>query len=176
MTGLGLATPQNLSCKYSKYLVFPSQGWVRLKQGISLGRPGTLDSKMGSWNSLNWQQHMEPLWNSVKLHIRCTNESLWFWIDWVFFGASLVAQMVKNLPGFDLWVRKIPWKKEWQPIPIFLPGESHGQTASDVTSFRFWTLPSGWRMLCRSGWGLVPLFGVTWIQESTPWYSVAFSG
>ena len=26
--------------------------------------------------------------------------------------------------GFDLWVRKIPWKKAWQPTPVFLPGES----------------------------------------------------
>ena len=25
------------------------------------------------------------------------------------------------------WVRKIPWRREWQPTPIFLPGESHGQ-------------------------------------------------
>ena len=29
--------------------------------------------------------------------------------------------------GFDPWVRKIPWRKEWQPTPVFLPGESHGQ-------------------------------------------------
>ena len=29
--------------------------------------------------------------------------------------------------GFDPWVRKIPWKKEWLPTPVFLPGESHGQ-------------------------------------------------
>ena len=28
---------------------------------------------------------------------------------------------------FDPWVRKIPWKRKWQPIPIFLPGKSHGQ-------------------------------------------------
>ena len=28
---------------------------------------------------------------------------------------------------FDLWVRKIPWRRKWQPIPVFLPGESHGQ-------------------------------------------------
>ena len=28
---------------------------------------------------------------------------------------------------FDLWVWKIPWKKKWQPTPVFLPGESHGQ-------------------------------------------------
>jgi len=30
-------------------------------------------------------------------------------------------------PGFDSWVRKNPWRKEWQPTPVFLPGESHGQ-------------------------------------------------
>ena len=26
--------------------------------------------------------------------------------------------------GFDLWVRKIPWRRAWQPTPVFLPGES----------------------------------------------------
>ena len=40
--------------------------------------------------------------------------------------------MVKNLPavqktGFNLWVWKIPWRREWQPIPVFLPGEFHRQ-------------------------------------------------
>ena len=29
--------------------------------------------------------------------------------------------------GFDPWFRKIPWKRKWQPTPVFLPGESHGQ-------------------------------------------------
>ena len=37
--------------------------------------------------------------------------------------------MVKNPPamretGFDLWVGKIPWRRAWQPTPVFLPGES----------------------------------------------------
>ena len=30
-------------------------------------------------------------------------------------------------PGFDLWVRKTPWRTKWQPTPVFLPRESHGQ-------------------------------------------------
>ena len=29
--------------------------------------------------------------------------------------------------GFDPWFRKIPWRRAWQPTPVFLPGESHGQ-------------------------------------------------
>ena len=28
---------------------------------------------------------------------------------------------------FNPWVRKILWRKEWQPTPVFLPGEFHGQ-------------------------------------------------
>ena len=30
--------------------------------------------------------------------------------------------------GLDSWVRKIPWRRAWKPPPIFLLGESHGQT------------------------------------------------
>ena len=26
--------------------------------------------------------------------------------------------------GFDPWVRKIPWRRKWQPTPVFLPGKS----------------------------------------------------
>jgi len=27
--------------------------------------------------------------------------------------------------GFDPWIRKIPWRRAWQPTPVLLPGESH---------------------------------------------------
>ena len=49
--------------------------------------------------------------------------------------ASLVAQRVKSLAcnagdlGSIPWVRKSPWRREWQPTPVFLPGESHGQSS-----------------------------------------------
>ena len=47
-------------------------------------------------------------------------------------GLSFGGSVVKNLPtikeiGFDPWVEKIPWRKKWQPTPLFLPGEFHGQ-------------------------------------------------
>ena len=31
------------------------------------------------------------------------------------------------IPGWDLWVRKIPWRSKWQPPSVFLPGKFHGQ-------------------------------------------------
>ena len=30
-------------------------------------------------------------------------------------------------PEFDPWIGKMPWRREWLPTPVFLPGESHGQ-------------------------------------------------
>ena len=50
--------------------------------------------------------------------------------------ASQVAPVVKNPPAnedrhkryrFNSWVGKIPWRRAWQPTPVCLPGESHGQ-------------------------------------------------
>ena len=44
--------------------------------------------------------------------------------------------VVKNPPaiqemhrrcGFDPWVRKIPWRRKWQPTPVLLPEKFHGQ-------------------------------------------------
>ena len=56
-----------------------------------------------------------------------TTERL-IWSDLLFGG----AQPIKNPPamwetGFNPWVGKIPWSWAWQPTPVFLSRESHGQ-------------------------------------------------
>ena len=38
---------------------------------------------------------------------------------------------------FDPWVGKIPWRRKWQPTPVFLPGKSQGQRS----------------LVCYSSWG-----------------------
>ena len=49
----------------------------------------------------------------------------------------VLAQMVRNLPanagdpGLIPGSRKSPWRQEWQPTPVFLPGESHGQRSPE---------------------------------------------
>ena len=37
------------------------------------------------------------------------------------------ASNAENQAGFNLQVGKIPWRRAWQPTPVFLPGEFHGQ-------------------------------------------------
>ena len=48
-----------------------------------------------------------------------------------FSGVSVIKNLSVKAgdmrPGFDPWVGKIPWRRAWQPTPVFLPGESHGQ-------------------------------------------------
>ena len=45
-------------------------------------------------------------------------------------GVSQVVLAVKNPPVNARDIRdqgSIPWRRKWQPTPVFLPGESHGQ-------------------------------------------------
>ena len=50
-------------------------------------------------------------------------------------GAFLMAQLQRThlqcrrreRPRFERWVGKIPWRRKWQPSPVFLPGKPHGQ-------------------------------------------------
>jgi len=56
-----------------------------------------------------------------------------------------VAQLVKNLPAmhetqFNPWVGKIPWRKEWQPIPGFFPEKFHGQRS--LVGYNSWIAKS----------------------------------
>ena len=55
-----------------------------------------------------------------------------------------MAQIVKNPPAcqcrrceFDPWVRKFPWRRRWQPTPVFLPGKPHGQRS--LVGYRPWS-------------------------------------
>ena len=52
-----------------------------------------------------------------------------FYHDLGFPGGSDGKESTCNVegPGSIPEVGKIPWRRAWQPTPIFLPGESHGQ-------------------------------------------------
>ena len=46
-------------------------------------------------------------------------------LPWWLSGKESACQCRRH--EFNPWVGKIPWRKNWQPTPVFLPGKSHGQ-------------------------------------------------
>ena len=51
-----------------------------------------------------------------------------FGLPWYLSGKESIYQCRRfRRPGFNPWVRKIPWRRKWQPILVFLTGKSHGQ-------------------------------------------------
>ena len=81
-----------------------------------LGQEDSLEKEMATHSSIlawriPWTE--EPSWTPA----RGLQES------------DTTYQMVKNLPAMgqtwvDPWVGKIPWRRAWQPTPVFLRGES----------------------------------------------------
>jgi len=74
------------------------------------------------------------VWLSVDSHIQLIAKSWmdnWtdnYWSSWASRWLSCkdcACQCRRH--GFDPWVRKIPWRRKWQPTSVFLPGKSHGQ-------------------------------------------------
>jgi len=94
---------------------------------------------IGSGHSLMavWWQVRYSLLSSLRAHQLTTSGGCNHWWLWqpLFTGmagnrASLVAQMVKNLPAmWETQVWSLGWRREWLPTPVFLPGEFHGQRA-----------------------------------------------
>ena len=59
---------------------------------------------------------------------QCLSISLsWFFTPLPPGGSDRKVCLQFRTPGFDPWVGKIPWRREWQPSPVSLPGEPHGQ-------------------------------------------------
>ena len=69
-------------------------------------------------HSSHTEEHPKQSTKQTHISIRA---SRWF------SGKESAGQC--RTPRFHPWVRKIPWRRAWQPTPVFLPGESHGQSS-----------------------------------------------
>ena len=79
---------------------------------------------------LPWENDLRKHWYNLCQRIFCLCsplEVLWcsvlysgllWWLRW--WRSCLQCRRL----GFNPWVRKILWRREWQPTPVFLPGES----------------------------------------------------
>ena len=41
-------------------------------------------------------------------------------------GEGVYISGVPAMQEFDPWVKKMPWRRKWQPTPVILPGKFHG--------------------------------------------------
>ena len=60
--------------------------------------------------------------------------------------------------GFDSWVRKVSWRRKWQPTSVFLPGKSHGQRS--LEGYSSWVVKSRTQL---STWAICYLYGIRWV-------------
>jgi len=56
-----------------------------------------------------------------------SNIPLWGLPRWLSSKESACQCRRHRRYGFNPYVGKIPWRRKWQPTPLFLPGKSHGQ-------------------------------------------------
>ena len=72
-----------------------------------------------------WESNLvQTLWRTVWRFLKTLSGAAIGLPTWL-SGKELACQC--RGCGFSHWVRKIPWRRKWQPTPIFLPGKSHGQ-------------------------------------------------
>ena len=99
-------------------------------------------------------------------------------------GKESTCQCLRS--GFSLWVRKIPWRRKWQPTPVFLPGKSHGQRSLvgyspwgrkelDTTETTEQARSVGWVVSGGAGFGQPFIFLAEILLRTPKYLSVEFS-
>ena len=95
------------------------------------------------WSFHLWIGHILP-YHAITCHLLCHGYSVfqilrcilkWYWATInarVFTGGASGKEPACQCRRherlmFNPWVGKIPWSRKWQPTPVLLPGESHGQ-------------------------------------------------
>ena len=116
----------------------------------SLGRENPLEKGMAIHSSIlvwkiPWTEELRGLQSMGSKRVRhaWATKSMVIWVKTNHLGKwgvscspgptknmekqSLVSCLQCRRSGFYPWVEKILWRRKWQPISVFLPGDSHGQ-------------------------------------------------
>ena len=95
----------------------PSLGFSRQEHWSGLLFPSpTHESEKGKWSRSVVSDSSDPM--DCSLPGSSVHE---------IFQAKVLEWGQWRRCGFNPWSRKIPWRRKWQPTPLFLPGKSHEQ-------------------------------------------------
>ena len=68
-----------------------------------------------------YNRHIFVSYNPAEVKVIIISLTFKVWLRW-----SRICPQGRRIE-FNPWVRKIPWRRAWQPTPVFLLGEPHGQ-------------------------------------------------
>ena len=108
ISGRGTLTPHTVPCG----LPFPPENALHLRETTDF--TVFANSFKQSWLVMKTRKKMHCIFTS--------------WLPrWLSSKESACQCSSHGKCGFDPWVGKIPWRRAWQPTPVLVPGESHGQ-------------------------------------------------
>ena len=115
--------PWSVACQVSPPMEFSRQEYW---SGLLFPTPGTLPnhrSKLGLLHLLHWQADSLPLMPAGNSP---------FQLSTGFTGGSDSKECTCQFRSykryrFSPWFGKIPWRRKWQPTPVFLLRKFHGQ-------------------------------------------------
>ena len=114
----GLTDLMDMRLSERRELVMDREAWRAAIHGVTKSR-----TRLSHWTELNWGCGCCPWYCTMFSTIPDLYPALPWWLRQL-----RICLQCRKL-RFELWVRKIPWRKEWQPI---LPGEFLGQRL-DIT-------------------------------------------
>ena len=107
------------------------------KQGKKRSCP---KGKTQTWYHFQSRKYFQP-WRrtnnkGASTTVQITGDSIWDLDGLSWWLRRETVHLQCRRPGFSSWVGKIPWRREWQPTPVFWPGEFHGLRS--LAGYRTW--------------------------------------
>ena len=113
------------------------------------------------------------IWSLEMIQIFLTKEFCFAYVDMGFPGGAGSEEPTCQCRRcmwrrFDPWVGNIPWRRAWQPTPVFLPGESQDRGAWQATDYR---IAKSWTRLKQLSMHSTHIFwnSLQEVNPSLPW-------
>ena len=106
-------------------MIFPpilSYNWASLVAQMIKNLPAMQETQIPELGRIPWTRERQPtpVFSSLFPKFHPTQNLFWD------FPGGASGKESACIAGFHPCVEKIPWRRKWQPTPVFLSGESHG--------------------------------------------------